>query len=107
MKDFFKSVFASVLGTFLAVAIGGFALIALIVSLASSAGSNHESAAVSVRPKSMLVIGGDLTINDTPAHGTPGLDLLLLGGADLNSTCSGRWKQSISPPKTGISSASC
>ena len=53
----------------------------LIVSLASSVGSNHESATVSVKPKSMLVIGGDLTINDTPAHGTPGLDLLLLGGS--------------------------
>jgi len=71
MKDFFKSVFASALGTFLAIAIGGFALIVLIVSLASSAGSNHESATVSVKPKTMLVIGGDLTINDTPAHGAP------------------------------------
>ena len=79
MKDFFKSVFASALGTFLAIAIGGFAIIVLIVSLASSAGSNHESATVSVKPKTMLVIGGDLTINDTPAHGAPGLDSFLLG----------------------------
>jgi len=81
MKDFFKSVFASALGTFLAIAAGGFAIIALIVSLATSAGSNHETYAVSVKPKTMLVIGGGLAINDTPAHGTPGLDLLLLGGS--------------------------
>lgn len=80
MKDFFKSVLASTLGTFLALALGGFALVVLIVSLASSAGGNHEAGTVSVKPKSMLVIGGDLAINDTPAHGTPGLDLLLLGG---------------------------
>ena len=39
MKDFFKSVFASALGTFLAIAAGGFAMIVLIVSLASSAGN--------------------------------------------------------------------
>jgi protease-4 len=80
MKDFFKSVFASALGTFLAIALGGFALVVLLVSLASSAGSNHEGATVSVKPKTMLVIGGDLAINDTPAHGAPGLDFLLLGG---------------------------
>jgi protease-4 len=81
MKDFFKSVFASALGTFLAIAGGSFVLVALIVSLASSAGGNHESTPASVKPKTMLVIGGDLTINDTPAHGAPGLDLLLLGGS--------------------------
>ena len=80
MKDFFKSVFASALGTFLAIAVGGFALVVLIVSLASSAGGGHATGAVSVKPHTMLVIGGDLTINDTPAHGAPGLDLLLLGG---------------------------
>ena len=80
MKDFFKSVFASALGTFLAIAVGGFALVVLIVTLASSAGGHHESGAVSVKPKTMLVIGGDLAINDTPAHGAPGLDQLLLGG---------------------------
>ena len=81
MKDFFKSVFASALGTFLAIVIGGFVMTVLIVSLASSAGTNHESSGVSVKPKTMLVIGGDLAINDTPAHGAPGLDLLLLGGS--------------------------
>ena len=81
MKDFFKAVFASALGTFLAITLGAFAMVVLIVSLASSVGSNHDSAAVSVKPKTMLVIGGELTINDTPAHGAPGLDLLLLGGS--------------------------
>jgi protease-4 len=81
MKDFFKAVFASALGTFLAIVIGGFVMTVLIVSLASSAGTNHESSGVSVKPKTMLVIGGDLAINDTPAHGAPGLDLLLLGGS--------------------------
>ena len=81
MKDFFKSVFASALGTFLAIAAGGFAMIVLIVSLASSAGNNREAYAISVKPKTMLVIGGDLTINDTPAHGAPGLDLLLFGSS--------------------------
>jgi protease-4 len=80
MKDFFKAVFASALGTFLAITLGAFAMVVLIVSLATSAGGNHETGAVSVKPKSMLVIGGELTINDTPAHGAPGLDLLLLGG---------------------------
>lgn len=80
MKDFFKSVFASALGTFVAIALGGFLLAVLLVSLASSAGGSHDAVPVSVKPKTMLVIGGDLTINDTPAHGAPGLDLLLLGG---------------------------
>jgi hypothetical protein len=80
MKDFFKSVFASALGTFLAVVIACCALVMLVVALASSAGNNHEMAAVSLKPKTMLVIGGGLTINDTPAHGSPGLDLLFLGG---------------------------
>lgn len=80
MKDFFKSVFASALGSFLAIAVGGFALIVLLVSLASTAGSGHPGVTVSVKPRTMLAIGGGLTINDTPAHGAPGLDLLLLGG---------------------------
>lgn len=80
MKDFFKSVFASALGTFLALAVGVFAMTVLIVSLATSAGGGHATGTVSVKPRTMLVIGGGLTINDTPAHGAPGLDLLLLGG---------------------------
>jgi len=81
MKDFLKSVFASALGSILAAAIASFLLVMLIVSLASSAGGNHEATAVTVKPKTMLVIGGDLTINDTPAHGAPGLDIFLLGGS--------------------------
>ena len=81
MKDFLKSALASALGTILAVGVGCFLLVMLIVALASSAGSNHESVSVTVKPKTMLVIGGDLTINDTPAHGAPGLDSFLLGGS--------------------------
>ena len=81
MKEFFKSVFASAIGTILAIAAGCFLLAVLVVSLASSAGGNHESVGVAVKPKTMLVIGGDLTINDTPAHGAPGLDAFLLGGS--------------------------
>ena len=79
MKDFFKSVFASALGTFLALALGGFAMVMLIVALASSAGNHQPGTAVSVKPKTMLVIGGGLTINDTPEHGAPGLEAILLG----------------------------
>jgi protease IV len=79
MKDFFKSVFASALGTFLALAVGGFAMVMLVVALASSAGNGHPGATVTVKPKTMLVIGGGLTINDTPEHGAPGLESLLLG----------------------------
>lgn len=79
MKDFFKSVFASTLGTFLALAVGGFVTVMVIVALASSAGSGHPGATVAVKPKTMLVIGGGLTINDTPEHGAPGLESLLLG----------------------------
>jgi protease-4 len=80
MKDFFKSVLASALGTFLAVVGACFLLVMLVVALASSAGNNHELSPVSLKPKTMLVIGGGLAINDTPAHGSPGLDLLFLGG---------------------------
>jgi protease-4 len=81
MKDFFKSVFASALGTVLAIALGGFALLMLIVALASSAGDHPSGAMVNVKPKSMLVIGGGLTINDTPEHGKPGLEAIFLGGS--------------------------
>lgn len=80
MKDFLKSVLASTVGTFLALVGGAFLLVVMVVALTSSAGGGREAATVSLKPKTMLVIGGDLTINDTPAHGAPGLDLLLLGG---------------------------
>jgi protease-4 len=80
MKDFFRSVLSSALGAFLAAVGAGFLLLVLLVGLASSAGSGREAAGVAVRPKTMLVIGGGLAINDTPAHGAPGLDFLLFGG---------------------------
>ncbi len=80
MKDFFKSVLASALGMFVAIVVGCFALVVMVVALVSSSGNGHDNAAVTIKPKTMLVIGGDLTINDTPAHGTPGLDFLLTGG---------------------------
>jgi len=80
MKEFLKSVFASALGTFVAIAAGCLLVFVLFVALASSAGGNAEASSVSIKPKTMLVIGGDLAINDTPAHGAPGLDLFLFGG---------------------------
>lgn len=81
MKDFLKSVLASAVGTVLALFIGAFLLIVLLVGLAGSSGDGRASAAVNVKPKSMLVVGGGLTIEDTPEHGAPGLDQLFFGGA--------------------------
>ena len=79
MKDFLKSVLASAVGTVLALFVGAFLLIMLLVGMAGSAGDGQASAHVAVKPKSMLVIGGGLTIEDTPEHGAPGLDALLFG----------------------------
>ncbi len=81
MKDFLKSVLASALGTVFALFIGTFLLVVLLVGMASSAGDGQPSAHVSVKPKTMLVIGGGLTIEDTPEHGAPGLDVLLFGAS--------------------------
>lgn len=79
MKDFLKSVLASAVGTVLALFIGAFLLIVLLVGLAGSSGDGRASVPVNVKPKSMLVIGGGLTIEDTPEHGAPGLDQLFFG----------------------------
>ena len=81
MKEFLKSVLASAFGTVLALFIGAFLLVVLLVGMASSAGDGQASAHVAVKPKTMLVIGGGLTIEDTPEHGAPGLDELLFGAA--------------------------
>ena len=79
MKEFLKSVLASAFGTVLALFIAAFLLIVLLVGMAGSAGDGQTSAHVNVKPKTMLVIGGGLTIEDTPEHGAPGLDQLFFG----------------------------
>jgi protease-4 len=79
MKDFLKSVLASALGTMLTLAAGGFLLLVLLMGLAGST-SDGRSGGMSLKPRTMLVIGGGLTITDTPEHGAPGLDALLFGG---------------------------
>lgn len=79
MKDFIKSVLASALGAFIAGAAVCFLLIVLIVGLISSAGTRTDLGGTTVRPKTVLVIGNDLIINDTPEHGTPGLGDLFGG----------------------------
>ena len=75
MKEFLKSLLASVLGTFLAGALCAFLLLVLIVAGLSSSSSGKP--VVSVRPGTMLVVGHGLVVNDTPAHGNPGLSALL------------------------------
>jgi len=66
MKEFLKSVFASAVGTVLAFLIGAFLLVVLLVGLAGSSREGHAGVPVTVKPKTMLVIGGGLTIEDTP-----------------------------------------
>lgn len=80
MKDFLKSVLASALGTILTVALGGFFLLVILMGLAGSATDSRSGASVSVKPRTMLVIGGGLAITDTPEYGTPGLSDLIFGG---------------------------
>jgi protease-4 len=79
MKEFLKSVLASAFGTVLALCVGAFLLVVLLVGLASSSGERHGTLAVNLKPKTMLVIGGGLTIEDTPEHGAPGFDQLIFG----------------------------
>jgi protease-4 len=79
MKEFLKSVFASAVGTVLAFLIGAFLLVVLLVGLAGSSREGHAGVPVTVKPKTMLVIGGGLTIEDTPEHGAPGLDQIFFG----------------------------
>lgn len=75
MKEFLKSLLASVLGTFLAGALCAFLLLVLIVAGLSSSGAGVPT--VSVRPGTILLVGHGLVVNDTPAHGSPGLGSLL------------------------------
>jgi len=79
MKEFLKSVFASAVGTVLAFFIGAFLLIVLLVGLAGSSREGHAGVPVTVKAKTMLVIGGGLSIEDTPEHGAPGLDQIFFG----------------------------
>lgn len=81
MKEFLKSVLASALGTVVALCVGVFLLIMLLVGLASSSGEGQGAHAVNLKPKTMLVIGGGLTIEDTPEHGAPGLDEMIFGNS--------------------------
>lgn len=82
MKDFLKSVLASVLGTFFAGFTICFLGFVLLIGLVSSTGSQLESSPVSVKPKTFLVIGNGLVINDTPVHGSPSLTSFL-GGSPM------------------------
>ena len=81
MKEFFKSVLASALGAFVAGVAACFLMVVLIVAIASSGSKNSEATAVSLKSKTILVIGNDLTLTDAPSYGTPGLSELLGGGA--------------------------
>ncbi len=76
MKEFFKALLASVMGTFIAGALACVLFLVLIIGLISAAG-NHQTPGVSVKAKTMLVIGNGMLINDTPQHGNPGLSVLL------------------------------
>ena len=75
MKEFLKSLLASVLGTFLAGALCAFLLLVLIVAGLSASGGGAPT--VTVRPGTLLVVGHGLVVNDTPAHGKAGLGALL------------------------------
>lgn len=75
MKEFLKSLLASIMGTFIAGALACFLFLVLIISLVSTL-SNHETPGLSVKSKTMLVIGNGVIINDTPQHGSPGLSIL-------------------------------
>lgn len=77
MKEFLKSVLASAIGTFVAGVLSGFALLVLLVALISSAGTHVEKSPVTIKSKTILVIGNGVAINDTPSHGSPTLEKLL------------------------------
>jgi protease-4 len=74
MKEFLKTLLASVLGTFLAGLLCGLFLLVLVVAGLSASGTG--TTAVAVRPGTLLLIGNGLVVNDTPEHGTPGLGSL-------------------------------
>ncbi len=82
MKDFLKSVFASAFGTFFAGLALCFLCFVLLIGLISSSGTQPDGVPVSVRPKTFLVIGNGLAINDTPVHGSPSLTSFL-GGSPM------------------------
>jgi protease-4 len=81
MKDFFKSVLASAVGTFITGMLTCVLLVVLIVAIGSSSNKSSDAASVSLKPKTILVVGNDLAINDSPSYGTPGLSELIGGGA--------------------------
>jgi protease-4 len=81
MKEFLKSVLASAFGTVITLLIAAFLLVVLLVGLASSSGERHGTLAVNLKPKTMLVVGGGLAIEDTPEHGAPGFDELIFGAS--------------------------
>jgi protease-4 len=74
MKEFLKSLLASVLGTFLAGALCAFLLLVLIVAGLGASGAGAPT--VTVRPGTLLLVGHGLVVNDTPEHGSPGLGSL-------------------------------
>jgi len=76
MKEFFKALLASVMGTFIAGALVVFLFLLLVFGLISAA-SNYETPGVFLKGKTMLVIGNGILVNDTPQHGNPGLSVLL------------------------------
>ena len=76
MKEFFKALLASVMGTFIAGALACFLFLLLIFGLISAA-SNYQAPDIFVKGKTMLVIGNGILINDTPQHGNPSLSVLL------------------------------
>ena len=77
MKEFLKSILASAIGTFIAGILAGFALLVLVVALISSAGMHVEKSPITIKSKTVLVIGNGVAINDTPSHGSPTLERLL------------------------------
>ena len=85
MKEFFKTLLASTLGSFLAGVIGCFLLFVVFVSLAGIGMSTHATQPkplVNLKPKTFLVIGHGLTVNDTPETGSLELGLQLLGATE-------------------------
>lgn len=76
MKEFFKALLASVMGTFIAGALACFLFLLLIFGLISAA-SNYQAPDIFIKGKTMLVIGNGILINDTPQHGNPSLSVLL------------------------------
>ena len=79
MKDFLKGVLASALGFGLVIVL---LVVGMIVMIAAVATHQPSSGATNVRvqPGTFLVIGNDLVVTDTPAHGSPNLGAMLMDG---------------------------